>query len=75
MLGALGVYFLSLFVMPVTVAKKFEATRARFFWGGVGDSRKILWIKWVAVNASKDVSGLDIGSLVSFNLALVLKWK
>ncbi|KAL4574586.1 hypothetical protein LXL04_021420 [Taraxacum kok-saghyz] len=57
-LGALGVYFFSLFVMPVVVAKKFEAYRARFFWGSTENSR-----------------GLDFGSLASFNLALVLKWK
>ena len=32
-LGSLGIYFLSLFHMPVTVNKKLEAIRSRFFLG------------------------------------------
>ncbi|KAL4573100.1 hypothetical protein LXL04_019893 [Taraxacum kok-saghyz] len=74
-LGALGVYFFSMFVMPVTLAKKLEAIRSRFFWGGSESKRKIAWVNWEAVLASKDIGGLNVGSLVSFNLALVMKWK
>ncbi|KAL4563484.1 hypothetical protein LXL04_027527 [Taraxacum kok-saghyz] len=61
--------------MPVTLAKKLEATRTRFFWGGSDTERKLAWIEWGAVLAPKDMGGLDVGSLVSFNLSLVMKWK
>ncbi|KAL4559864.1 hypothetical protein LXL04_032010 [Taraxacum kok-saghyz] len=74
-LGGLGIYYLSLFVMPVAIAKKLESIRATFFWSGTETVKKMAWIKWDQVLAKKEKGGLDIGSLVSFNLALVLKWK
>ena len=46
-----------------------------FFWGGTDVKRKLHWIKWEKVLASRDSGGLEIGSIVSFNLALVLKWR
>lgn len=70
-LGSLGIYFLSLFRMPVTVNKKLEAIRSRFFWGGSKDVRKIPWIKWGAVLASKKDGGVGLGTLDSVNRALL----
>ncbi|KAL4576481.1 hypothetical protein LXL04_012575 [Taraxacum kok-saghyz] len=61
--------------MPVSVAKKLESMRSAFFWGGVEGNRKMAWIKWDHVQASKEKCGLDLGSIVSFNVALMLKWK
>ncbi|KAL4589976.1 hypothetical protein LXL04_002889 [Taraxacum kok-saghyz] len=66
---------MSLFVIPVVVAKELEALRARFFWGGTESTRKIAWVKWANVLASMEKGGLNLGSLVSFNLALVMKWR
>ena len=40
--GGLGIYYLSLFVMPVGIAKKFEACRAKFFWGGTENERNMM---------------------------------
>ena len=74
-LGALGIYYMSLFVLPVAVAKKMEALRARFFWGGTAAKRKMHWVQWDKVLAAKEAGGLEIGSIVSFNLALLLKWR
>ncbi|KAL4582801.1 hypothetical protein LXL04_007360 [Taraxacum kok-saghyz] len=74
-LGAAGIYYLSLFVMPVTVAKDLEAMRARFFLGGTENSRKIAWVKWENVITSIANGGLNIGSLASFNMSILLKWK
>ena len=74
-LGGLGVYYLSLFVMPVTIAKKLESLRSTFFWGGSETEKKMAWVKWDQMLAKKESGGLEIGSLVSFNLALILKWK
>ncbi|KAL4568705.1 hypothetical protein LXL04_024320 [Taraxacum kok-saghyz] len=33
------------------------------------------WVSWDLIMACKDKGGLDIGSLVSLNLSLILKWK
>lgn len=64
-----------MFVMLVKVAKELEALGYKFFWGGTIHKRKIAWVKWDLVMASLENGGLDIGSLASFNMALILKWK
>ncbi|GJT34824.1 putative RNA-directed DNA polymerase, eukaryota, reverse transcriptase zinc-binding domain protein [Tanacetum coccineum] len=75
-LGSLGIYFFSLFKAPVAVLKALESARASFFWGGGStDSKKLSWVKWSNVLASLDKGGLAIGSLNSFNLALLHKWR
>ncbi|GKF15214.1 RNA-directed DNA polymerase, eukaryota, reverse transcriptase zinc-binding domain protein, partial [Tanacetum coccineum] len=40
-LGPLGIYYLSLFPMPVTIANSLEAMRAKFFWGYTDEERKM----------------------------------
>ncbi|GJX56798.1 RNA-directed DNA polymerase, eukaryota, reverse transcriptase zinc-binding domain protein [Tanacetum coccineum] len=74
-LGSLGIYFFSLFKAPVAVLKALDLARASFFWGGSTDSKKLSWVKWSNVLASLDKGGLAIGSLNSFNLALLHKWR
>ncbi|KAL4583572.1 hypothetical protein LXL04_008150 [Taraxacum kok-saghyz] len=61
--------------MPVTIAKRLESLRSRFFWGGSEKGRRLAWVKWDQVMAKRDAGGLGIGSLVSFNMGLVLKWQ
>lgn len=43
--------------------------------GCQNDEKKIAWVAWDKVLASKDRGGLGIGSLASFNLALLKKWR
>ena len=74
-LGGLGIYYLSLFVMPVAITKRLEVMRSTFFWGGSGNEKKMAWVKWDKVLAKRERGGLEIGSMVSFNLALIIKWK
>jgi hypothetical protein len=74
-LGALGTYYLSLFPMPVNIANNLEAMRAKFFWGSIVDERKMHWIEWKSVIASKKYGGLGIGSLQALNLSLIQKWR
>nr|GEV64276.1 RNA-directed DNA polymerase, eukaryota, reverse transcriptase zinc-binding domain protein [Tanacetum cinerariifolium] len=74
-LGALGMYFFSLFPMPISVNKKLESIRSNFFWGSDGNIKKIPWISWNSTLTSKDKGGLGIGSLYSLNHALLQKWR
>ncbi|GJZ74956.1 RNA-directed DNA polymerase, eukaryota, reverse transcriptase zinc-binding domain protein [Tanacetum coccineum] len=74
-LGWLPTYYLSLFRMPRTVCNKLEAMRSKFFWGAEDTNRKIHWVKWDLVFASKDRRGLGFGSLHSLNLAHLYKWR
>ena len=54
-LGSLGVYYLSLFPMPKQINKRLESLRANFFWGCTDGIKKIPWISWNSVLASKVV--------------------
>lgn len=74
-LGSLGIYYMSIFRMPVIVNKYLESLRAKFFWGCEPNERKIHWIQWKMILANKENGGLDIESLEAFNQALILKWK
>ncbi|GJY70169.1 RNA-directed DNA polymerase, eukaryota, reverse transcriptase zinc-binding domain protein [Tanacetum coccineum] len=56
-LGSIGTYYLSLFPMPSTVNKKLESMRSHFFWGSDENSKKIPWISWNLVLASKENGG------------------
>lgn len=38
-LGSMGLYYMSVFLVPVKVVKEFESIRANFFWGGNEDKR------------------------------------
>nr|GEV65397.1 reverse transcriptase domain-containing protein [Tanacetum cinerariifolium] len=53
-LGSLPTYYLLLFRMPRTVYNKLKAMRSKFFWGAEDSNRKIHWVKWDLVLASKD---------------------
>ncbi|XP_071708448.1 uncharacterized protein [Rutidosis leptorrhynchoides] len=70
-LGSLAIYPMSIFKCLDTVVKLLESLRAQFFWGGHGDTRKILWLKWDCVLSSYDKGGLNIGSIKAFNLSLL----
>ncbi|GJW96952.1 hypothetical protein Tco_0178760 [Tanacetum coccineum] len=70
-LGSIGTYYLSLFPMPITVSKKLESIRSHFFWGSDDSSKRIPWISWNLVLASKGNEGLGIGSIYSLNQALI----
>ena len=72
-LGAIGTYYFSLFPMPVTVNNKLESLRSNLFWGSMVNGKKIPWISWKLVLASKDKGRLGIGSLYSLNHALIQK--
>nr|GFB82265.1 reverse transcriptase domain, reverse transcriptase zinc-binding domain protein [Tanacetum cinerariifolium] len=74
-LGSLGIYYFSLFKAPETVINTLEKYRARFFWGGASEKRKMAWVQWDQALALHEKRGLNIGSLKAFNLALLQKWR
>ncbi|GJR41094.1 putative RNA-directed DNA polymerase, eukaryota, reverse transcriptase zinc-binding domain protein [Tanacetum coccineum] len=63
-LGSLAIYYFSMLKVPETILKSMESLRASF-----------LWIKWSNVMASFDKGDLGIGSLKSFYLTLLQKWR
>nr|GEW60030.1 RNA-directed DNA polymerase, eukaryota [Tanacetum cinerariifolium] len=51
-----------------------EAIRCNFFNGADPAERKIIWVSWDKVLASKKNSGLEVSSFHALNRALLLKW-
>ncbi|KAJ0881016.1 putative RNA-directed DNA polymerase [Helianthus annuus] len=73
-LGSLPNYYLSLYKCPIAVIKVLEGIRRKFLWGGSSSNKKMIWIKWEKIVASKEFGGLGVGSIRDLNLALLVKW-
>lgn len=52
-LGSLGNYYMSLFVMPLQVKKWLESLHEKLFWAFDGSSKRLSWVNWNMVLASK----------------------
>ncbi|GJT91985.1 hypothetical protein Tco_1080830 [Tanacetum coccineum] len=53
-LGATPIYYMSMYKAPMYVINKLEAIRSHFFNGGDPNIRKMTFVKWEKVLASKD---------------------
>ncbi|GJZ06506.1 hypothetical protein Tco_0540299 [Tanacetum coccineum] len=67
-LGVLGLE------VPKGVLKVMESIRSNFFKGASMLEKKISWIAWDKVLASKKKGGLGVSSYFALNRALLLKW-
>lgn len=72
-LRSISIYYMSLFLLPIQMAKYLEVSCSRFFQGGNDDSFMMPWVKWDLVLTDKSRRGFDIGSLVVLNFALLKK--
>nr|GEV98214.1 RNA-directed DNA polymerase, eukaryota, reverse transcriptase zinc-binding domain protein [Tanacetum cinerariifolium] len=72
-LGASSLYNLSIFKVPKGILKDMESIRSHFFNGADSSDRKITWVAWDNVLASKN-EGLGVLSFHALNRALLLKW-
>jgi hypothetical protein len=73
-LSNLPTYFLSLFPIPMSVAKRLEKVQRDFLWGGMGDEPKLHLVSWNQVCRPLHSGGLGIRKLHKFNQALLGKW-
>jgi hypothetical protein len=73
-LSSLPTYYMSLFKIPVSVAKRMESMMRNFLWEGIGEGRKDHLINWEVVSKSREKGGLGIGNLVNRNVSLLGKW-
>nr|GEX32519.1 RNA-directed DNA polymerase, eukaryota [Tanacetum cinerariifolium] len=60
--------------VPKAVLNSMERLRCNFFYGFQDGDRKIVWIQWSKVLASKKFGGLGVSSFFSLNRALLFKW-
>nr|GEY00857.1 RNA-directed DNA polymerase, eukaryota, reverse transcriptase zinc-binding domain protein [Tanacetum cinerariifolium] len=58
-IGAIPIYHMSIFKVPMKVLQNIESIRARFFNDADVNSKKPSWVRWKSVLAAKDVGGLE----------------
>jgi hypothetical protein len=68
------IYFLSLFPIPVSVAKCIEKIQRDFLWKGLGEDFKFHLVKWDTICSPISNGGLAVRNLKLFNEALLGKW-
>ncbi|GJX57117.1 RNA-directed DNA polymerase, eukaryota [Tanacetum coccineum] len=73
-LGSTPIYSMSLYKVPKTVLNEMESLRRNFFNGVNGVDRKIAWVQWAKVLASRKYGGLGVSSFFALNRALLFKW-
>lgn len=73
-LGSTPIYYMSMFKVPSQVLKRIEAIRCHFFNGADSHEKRMCWVKWSSVLASKEKGGLGVSSYFALNRALMFKW-
>nr|GEW88556.1 RNA-directed DNA polymerase, eukaryota [Tanacetum cinerariifolium] len=59
-IGAIPIYHMSIFKVPMKVLQNMESIRTRFLNGADVNSKKLSWVRWKNVLAAKDVGGLGV---------------
>ncbi|GJR01764.1 hypothetical protein Tco_0524748 [Tanacetum coccineum] len=72
-LTSIPLYHMSIFKVPSGVLKLLESIRRNFFDGVDGSERKMAWINWNKVLASKKYGSLGVSSFYALNQALLFK--
>ncbi|GJS32461.1 RNA-directed DNA polymerase, eukaryota, reverse transcriptase zinc-binding domain protein [Tanacetum coccineum] len=73
-LGSISIYYMSMFRAPIQVINKLESIRSHFFNGVDHNVRKMSFVNWKNVLASKEKGGLGVSSFFALNRALIFKW-
>ena len=66
-------YTMRVFLLPVKLCNELNAMCARFWWGQIGDEKKIHWKSWSALSKPKKEGGMRFRDLRNFNLAMLAK--
>ena len=66
-------YTMSVFQLPLKLCDKLDAMCAKFWWGQVGNERKIYWQRWEKLTLSKREGGMGFRDLRAFTLAMLAK--
>ena len=65
-------YSMSVFRLPTSLCKDIEAMIRKFWWGQ-GENKKIHWVNWKTMCASKSVRGIGFRDIQKVNNAMLAK--
>ena len=64
---------MGVFQLPVKLCDELNSICARFWWGQIGEERKIHWKSWDMLTKSKKEKRIGFHDLRNFNLAMLTK--
>ena len=70
---AISTYTMGVFQLPVKLCDELNALCAKFWWGQVGNERKIHSKSWTSLSQPKNEGGMGFRDLRSYNLAMLGK--
>jgi hypothetical protein len=73
-LSSIPTYYLLLFAILVSVAKRLERLQHEFLWSGMGDEAKFHLVNWHRICTPIKKGGLGVRNVIQFNQALLRKW-
>ena len=68
---AIPTYTMGVFQLPVKLCEELECVCAKFWWGQVGNERKIHWKNWGSLTQPKADGGMGFRDLRLFNHAML----
>lgn len=72
-LSAIPTYTMSCFMLPVSLCKRIQSVLTRFWWDGADEKKKICWVAWDRLTKTKEMGGLGLRDIQTFNQALLAK--
>lgn len=72
-LTSLPTYSMSSFKIPISLCKRIQSIRTRFWWDSSPDKRKIAWVSWDRMAQPKYLGGLGFKNLEDYNDSLLAK--
>ena len=70
---SISTYTMGVFQLPIKLCDELNSMCARFWWGQVGNERKIHWKSWDKKTIAKKEGGIGFRDLRTFNLAMLAK--
>ncbi|XP_075504628.1 uncharacterized protein LOC142542068 [Primulina tabacum] len=69
---AIPSYCMSVFLLPVSIAKEIQRMLNSFWWGSKKDNQRCIhWLSWDRLSVRKEKGGLGFKDLYGFNLAIL----
>lgn len=66
-------YTMGVFQLSVKLYEELQSMCARYWWGQIGNERKIHWLSWETLTKPKLEGGMGFKDLRQFNLAMLAK--